>query len=903
VASVTLGSEEVYELFLALAPARIGAAHRARELTDATERDRELAAALVPLAVDAALLGADGIATLARAVAAASSAPEGQLDAALETLEAACEQLGSPADSSGARVNEAQLRDLAHALRSLSAPSTVTPMTVPPDAPGTPAPEPTTSSSTVEEAADPAEVHWVPTLADDMIAAFLDECVERLDGLAERLLVLEGAGPEPELVNEIFRDLHTLKGSSAFAGLKKMNRVAHLAEDLIGALRDGKRGCDRALIDVLLETLDVLRAILDRARDQQPIDVDVRDLLHRLRDPGAAPRRPAPAPTRPDAQSPPSPGTRAAGAAAPAPPPTHAATQQATLRIDFGKVDLLMNLVGEAVLSRGRLAAAVETQGALLREVAQIRARLAAATTNGSGESERRGPVAQVLEDLQRVERVLNETFDDLDSGLGGLTLAVGQLRDNVMKLRMVPISRLFTKYRRTVRELSHKLGKEVEVELVGAETELDKVLVERLEDPLLHLVRNSVDHGIELPDTRVAAGKPRSGRVRLTAAQRGGQIIVTITDDGAGLDAEKLKRKAVEKRLVTETEARAMSDHEAFALIFRAGFSTAAQVSDVSGRGVGMDVVRDTIAKLKGSIHLDSELGGGTTMELRLPLTLAITQVLAARVGSELVALPLDAVVSAQQAPGAFEAVGEGAFLRVGNELIPVLDLSTLLGLAADVDIGDLRESAVVIVEVGTDRLGLLVKRVLGRHDVVIKSLGPLLAAAPCAAGATLVGDQVLLVVDLAEIASRARQPAATQALASRARPQATAKARILIAEDSDMIRETIRRELIEAGFDVQVARDGEEALGLARREQFDAVSTDVMMPNLDGYELTRALRADARYTHVPIVMVTSKDERIDALRGYDAGADAYLTKPSDAGVLIRTLDSLLARTRQHDG
>ncbi len=905
---MTLGSEEVYELFLALAPARLGAAHRARELTDATERDRELAAALIPLAVDAALLGADGIATLARAAAAASDAPEGQIEAALAALEAACEELSGPADSSGARVDEARLQELAGSLRLLSSPADVslTSAALSPPTRGL-APVPSSATAPVvstlaghpsDEHESPDEVHWVPSLAEDMVAAFLDECVERLDGLSERLLVLEDAGPEPELVNEIFRDLHTLKGSSAFAGLKKMNRVAHLAEDLIGGLRDGKRPCDRPLVDVLLETLDVLRAILERARARQPIDVDVGNLLRRLRDPAVPPATPTLADAARAGR-----GTATSAPQRSSPPGATSQAQQATLRIDFGKVDLLLNLVGEAVLARGRLAGAVETQGGLLREVAQIRNRLTAATSTGVGDADRRGPVAQVLEDLQRMERVLHETYDDLDSGLGGLTLAVGQLRDNVMKLRMVPIARLFTKYKRTVRELSHKLDKEVQVELVGAETELDKVLVERLEDPLLHLVRNSVDHGIELPAERTRQGKPRTGTVRLTAAQRGGQIIVTIADDGAGLDAEKLKRKAIEKELITPTEGEAMSDHDAFALIFRAGFSTAAQVSDVSGRGVGMDVVRDTIAKLKGSIHLDSDLGHGTTMELRLPLTLAITQILVARVGSELVALPLDAVVSAQQAPEAFEAVGESAFLRVGDELIPVLDLSTLLGLGSDVDIGDLRDAAVVIVEVGTDRLGLLVKQVLGRHDVVIKSLGPLLSAAPCSAGATLVGDQVLLVVDLAEIATRSRQPAATQSLAARARPKASTKARILIAEDSDVIRETIRRELIEAGFDVCAARDGEEALAHARRQQFDAVSTDVMMPNMDGYELTRALRADPRYGHVPIVMVTSKDERIDALRGYDAGADAYLTKPSDAGVLIRTLDSLLARVREQQG
>ena len=738
-----------------------------------------------------------------------------------------------------------------------------------------------------------------------MVAAFLDECVDRLDGLGQRLLLLEERSQDRELVNEVFRDLHTLKGSSAFAGLKKMNRVAHLAEDRVGELRDGHRVVDRPLVDVLLETLDVLRAIVERARARRPIDIDVRDLVRRLQDPGGAPA----APPAPRATAPATPGAPAAPAvagapeAAVAPPaasPAASAAAASTLRIDFAKVDLLLNLVGESVLARGRLAGAVDQQAGLLREIGQTRQKLAAALgAAGTPGAERRGPIAGALEDLQRIERVLHESFDDLDSGLGGLTLAVSELRDQVMKLRMVPIARLFTKYQRTVRELANRLGKEVRVELVGAETELDKVLVERLEDPLLHLVRNAVDHGIETPDRRELAGKPRAGRVRLSAIQRGGQILVTIEDDGAGLDAAKLTAKAVEKGLLRPAEASALTEQEAFGLIFRPGFSTAAQVSDVSGRGVGMDVVHDALVRLKGSIHLRSRVGEGTTIELRLPLTLAITQVLATRVGSELVALPLDAVVSAQPAPGSFEAVGEGAFLRVGEELIPVLDLAGLLGLSDAGGIGELLDASVVIVEVGAQRLGLLVRQVLGRHEVVIKSLGPLLAAVPGAAGATLVGDRVLLVVDLADVAARALRPAAAGALAPRALPRASARARILVAEDSDVIRETILRELTDAGFEVRAARDGLEALALARREVFDAVSTDVMMPGMDGYELTRALRADPRYAHVPIVMVTSKDARIDALRGYDAGADVYLTKPSDTAVLIRTIDGLLTKVR----
>jgi two-component system chemotaxis sensor kinase CheA len=639
---------------------------------------------------------------------------------------------------------------------------------------------------------------------------------------------------------------------------------------------------------VLLETLDVLRTIVDKARARMPIDVDVSELLRRLENPSLAKSR-AVAPVTADRKE-----TASVATAGPA-QAAHQPATTATLRIDFEKVDLLLNLVGEVVLARGRLTTAAEVQAALVREIAQLRKKLTASVNNGS-----RGKESSLVDDLQRTERVLRETWSDLDAGLGGLGLAVGQLRDNVMKLRMVPIARLFTKYQRTVRELANKLEKEVSVELEGADTELDKVLVERLEDPLLHLVRNAVDHGVERPDVRASRGKPRRGTVKLAASQRGGQIIVTISDDGGGMDPGRLRQKAIEKGVITADEAEAMDDRQSFELIFRAGFSTATEVSDVSGRGVGMDVVRDAIGKLKGSIAIDSRLGEGTTMELRLPLTLAITQVLAARVGGELVAIPLDAVSSAQNAtPGELETVADGTCLRIGEDLIPVVDLADVLGLPKETSLGDGGDMAIVVVDIGNERLGLIVQHLIGRHEVVIKSLGPLLAAAPCAAGATLIGDRVLLVVDLSEVAQRAKTPGAARVTSVRPRVKARSAARILVAEDSDMVREAIRRELTAAGFEVVAAADGEQALELSKTQSFDAVSTDVMMPKMDGYELTRLLRKDPRFQDVPIVMVTSKDARIDTLRGLDAGANAYLTKPADPSELTRVLVELLAKRK----
>jgi chemotaxis protein histidine kinase CheA/ActR/RegA family two-component response regulator len=853
-------SGEQYELFLALAGPRIASAREGLAAASPTEREETLADALIPLAVDAALLGAEGLRELSLAIARGSSSSLEQLTAALNELERATQELGH-GDESGARTDEARLRQLA---KELSASNAAVP---------TPAAAPAASVGQ-----DPDSV-WQPSLAEDMLAAFLDECVERTDSLSERLLRLEQNADDRELVNEIFRDLHTLKGSSAFAGLTKMNRVAHKAEDLIGALREGRRQVDKPLVDLLLEALDALRAIVTRARNHAPIDIDITHLTARLTNPSLPPSL-APAPSPSLALSP-SPGP------SPTPGPSPAAS---TLRIEFEKVDHLLNLVGEVVLARSRLNSASEAQSSILHEVGAVRKRLT--TLRGLN-----GSAAPLNDELERLERVLRETFGEVEMGLGGLGLAVGQLRDTVMKLRMVPIARLFSKYQRTVRELGSKLGKEISVELSGAETELDKVLVERLEDPLLHLVRNAADHGIETPAERERAGKPRVGRVVLSASQSGGQIVVSIKDDGRGLDPAKLIKKALEKGLLSPEEAASLDAEQAYQLIFRAGFSTAEQISDVSGRGVGMDVVREAISRLKGDVRIFSEVGRGTTLELSLPLTLAITQVLTARTGGELVAIPLDAVVSAQTVdPAHLERVATGTCIRVGSSLIPVVDLAHVLGLSGGASLGDEQNTAVVIVRVGGNELALLVQQVLGRHEVVIKALGPLLAAAPCTAGAALLGERMVLVVDLVDVAARSLSSKPSE---PRLRPRAVSRtrAKVLVAEDSPLIRDAIRRELSRAGFEVTVAEDGEQALKLARSQRFDAVSSDVMMPKLDGYELVRALRQEPHYRHVPIVMVTSKDARIDALKGFDAGADAYLTKPAEADELVRTLDGLLRR------
>ncbi|HEU5057063.1 MAG TPA: response regulator, partial [Kofleriaceae bacterium] len=485
----------------------------------------------------------------------------------------------------------------------------------------------------------------------------------------------------------------------------------------------------------------------------------------------------------------------------------------------------------------------------------------------------------------------------------GRLDAVSGELRQAVMRLRMVPVGGVLRKHHRTVRDLANKLGKKARVVLSGEDTELDKLLVEALDEPLLHLVRNAVDHAIEAPDERVRAGKPPEGTVTIRAHQRGNQVVIEVEDDGKGIAPDLVRAKAREKNLVPPEELDAMDDRDVLDLIFRPGFSTAQQVSDVSGRGVGMDVVRQTIVhRLKGTIDLGSRVGQGSTFTLSLPLTLAITQVLLARAGGEVFAVPLDSVVrTLTVGPDQVRLVQEREVLTVRDRQVPLVRLADVLELPVEVG-GAAGDLCIILTDQGGDLFGLVCEGLLGKKEIVIKSLGELLRGVPCTAGATLLGDRCAIILDVAAVIERAlssrrggrrsgREPGEQAAVAA-----AAGAAHILLVEDSDMVRESLRRLLVDAGYRVTAARDGAEGLEAAQAQRFDLVSTDVMMPRMDGYELTRALRATAEYRDVPIVMVTSRGERIDRVRGFDAGVDEYITKPHDRHLLLKAVARLLA-------
>jgi two-component system, chemotaxis family, sensor kinase CheA len=598
----------------------------------------------------------------------------------------------------------------------------------------------------------PGQASPVPSFDNEMaeiLESFLVETREILDHLGQDLLTLERGTADPELLNSIFRAVHTVKGTSSFLGLEQMTSLAHTFEDVLNKLRKGELTVTPEKMDVMFEAYDLMKELLVRIEQHNSQPVELTGIQGKLKiigqggmpegadsspKPGGAAVTPVPAPepASSPAQDPVS-APPAVQGEAPAPSASakpqrdarpEAASQNAaaaqgkgadtTIRVDVGRLDSLMNLVGELVLGRNRLS------------------QISAQTTRDH-------------EDLG-ITKGLAETSSQID-------FITTELQMAVMKTRMVPIAKVFNKLPRLVRDLTRETGKEIDLQITGEETELDKTIIEELNDPLVHLLRNACDHGIEMPEERKAAGKNPLGVVRVTAEHEGNHIVISICDDGHGMDPAKLKAKGIEKGLITEAQARDMSAREAFNLVFAPGFSTAAKVTNISGRGVGMDVVRTNIAKLKGIVEIDSELGNGSTFTIKLPLTLAIIQALLVEADKETYCVPLTSVLEVVRVRAdEVKTINGQPVVRLRNSVLPIIRIADVMGLPM-LD-GQQEWTYIVVVGIAEKRMGIVVDLLLGQKEVVIKPLGSYLGTIRGIAGSTILGDgQVIMIVDVGEL------------------------------------------------------------------------------------------------------------------------------------------------------
>ena len=765
---------------------------------------------------------------------------------------------------------------------------------------------------------------------DDMkeiMEDFLIEAFELIEQIDHDLVELESNPEDLELLNRIFRVAHTVKGSSSFLNFDVLTELTHHMEDVLNKARKGELKITPDIMDVVLESVDMMKGLLESIRDNgsdAAAGIDIKNICASLTQisegeaPSVAPEAPAapapepvkePEPAAPAEEAAPevsdaelsklsdseveaeierllkvrkaedqarraskgiapkspeeiAPATSAAPAPAARPAPSRerdtdkkvpaassssAVAQEQTIRVEVKRLDHLMNLIGELVLGKNRL--------------------------------------LKIYDDVE--ERYEGEKFlEELNQVVSSLSLVTTDIQLAVMKTRMLPIAKVFNKFPRMIRDLSRELGKQIDLEISGEETELDKSIVEEIGDPLVHIIRNSCDHGIEDPETRKAMGKPEKGLVQLKAYNEGNHIVVEIVDDGKGLDADMLKAKSIEKGIITEREADAMSEKEAFGLIFKPGFSTAAKVTNVSGRGVGMDVVKTNIEKLNGIIDIESEVGKGTVMKLKIPLTLAIIQSLLVGTQEEFYAIPLASVLETVRVPidDIYTIDGKNV-LRLRDEVLSLVRLSDVFGVNKVFDGGD--QTYVVIIGVAEAKLGIIVDTLVGQEEIVIKSMGDYLQNIPGIAGATIRGDgRVTLIIDVGAMMEMAKDIKVN----IRAEMEDSTKAKekpsdykVLIVDDSKMDRTIMQKSLEPIGVTIIEATNGVEALNIIKSGEhaFDAVLIDIEMPRMDGYTLAGEIRKYSKYRTLPLIAVTSRTSKTDRLRGVEVGMTEYITKP----------------------
>jgi len=767
----------------------------------------------------------------------------------------------------------------------------------------------------------------------ELLEDFLIEAFEMIEEMDQDLVELENNPDDLELLNKIFRVAHTIKGSGSFLNFDKLTHLTHHMEAVLDKARKGELTITPEIMDVILESVDAMKAILEYIRDNgndEAPDVDVEPIVKKLdaivngsfsgeskeeskkvniediteenidemdlsefspedldavldklvedintEEPEESEKSEKEEKSEQKEEKKEEKSEESGQKEEKKeivkketkPVSKEEKKQQLkkqlvtakeqTIRVDVKRLDQLMNLIGELVLAKNRL--------------------------------------IKIYNDVE--ERYEGEKFlEELNQVVSSISIVTTDLQIAVMKTRMLPIGKVFNKFPRLVRDLARELGKKVRLIIEGEDTELDKSIIEEIGDPLVHMIRNAIDHGIEPPEERRKLGKPEEGTIWLKAYNEGNMIVIEIKDDGRGMDPEKLKQKAIEKGIITPQEAENMSDKEAFMLIFKPGFSTASKITNVSGRGVGMDVVKTNIEKLNGIIEVDSIPGKGTTFKLKIPLTLAIIQALLVASQEDLFAIPLSNVIETVRIVEEDIYTIEGkSVLKLRNEVLPLVNMADIFEIEKILE--PEKYLYVVILGLGATKIGLIVDRFIGQEEIVIKSLGEFLKGIPGIAGATIRGDgRVTLIIDVGSLMKLAKETHNKKLVTDSLNEVKKKKEKpedytVMIVDDSAMDRKMMRQALEEIGVNIIEAKDGVEALNLLKQNDVDAMLIDIEMPRMDGYTLAQEIRKYNKYRKIPLIAVTSRATKADRVRGVEVGMNEYITKPYTKEYLINVV------------
>jgi chemosensory pili system protein ChpA (sensor histidine kinase/response regulator) len=804
---------------------------------------------------------------------------------------------------------------------------------------------------------------------EEILEFFQPEAEEHLQVVSDCLISLEGNN-NPEEINKLFRAIHTVKGSAAQVGLRRLGAIAHRVEDLIGRLRDGEIEPSPAVVDLCLESVDVLKKTLHRQwEDDAEMRTVVDSLLGRIAE--FAPMEPEEAEALAEAAS----GAEAAEeeGASQKQAPARAVAKQAgaaasstakSVRIALERLDRMMNTVGELVINRTRMVGRVAELEKLVETLSFSKERLQGKvgefqekyefnrisssrltepwnarkapqmlTSAAAGDTSFLSDFSELEMDryddfnilsrsMAEISADVNEVLSQLEGFIGRVegdidefTKLAHHLQDEFTAARMVPIGTLYSRLTRAVRDAAKSAGKNVELDLSGSETELDNNIIQQISDPLVHLVRNSVAHGIERPEERLAAGKPEAGKVSLRAYHRGNHIYIEVEDDGRGINYERVKQSAIERGLVSLETADRLTERDLREMLFHPGFSTAPVKTELAGRGVGLDVVRANVNALNGEIEIQSKTWEGTKFTLKVPLTLIISPALFVRCGTSNYALPLAVVEEIRRLRAdEIEDVGGKLLTKVRDVVTEVVRLDTYLGLPPLEPVNGYFR--MVVANAGNRQIGLVVEEVVGKDEIVIKNLGEYLRRVKLFPGTTIAPDgSLILLIDLNRmVATEPNERRQLQASASAARvfaPGSAAVAKgtipvdaidrvqqervIVVADDSISVRKFVGRMLEKNGYRVMLAGDGLEAAELVSLHGCHLVITDLEMPRMTGYELMAQLRQSPTTRRIPVMVVTSRAGAKHRDRAIKEGAAAFLTKPVQEDQLIAAVEQLM--------
>lgn len=779
--------------------------------------------------------------------------------------------------------------------------------------------------------------------------AFLEEADEHLQNITRVLRLLEKDPSNKGWQQEIRRSVHTLKGAAGMVGFQTVSRLAHRMEDLLDAVYEDDLELTAEIIALIFVTTDTLEDLLHKGSAE--VRERAEDLYQRFAaflGTELADMEPVSGGNRLEPLGQESmidlagmlPQRRAEDQATDEDRPENQRQPSQVVRVPIERLDELVRLVSELIVSRStfeqyfrklnhevdelrlsvgrsqRIANRFETEyevSALGKGMASL---VNVATVGaGHGVTLSASPVKQThgfdeLEfdrytefhlltrelsentgDINAVSSELHNTIGDFDSYLNGLNRLTSEVQDKLMRLRMVPVGSLTARLHRTVRVTAEHQAKLAKLTVEGEQVELDKTVLEEIADPLLHILRNAVDHGIEPPALRQALGKPKIGHIRVRATYEATQVVIQVSDDGGGIEPEVVRAAAVRRGHISEAEAAQLTDEEIYSFLFLPGFSTASEVSEISGRGVGMDIVKETVTRMKGTVAIQSVPGQGMTLTIRLPMTLAILRVILVKASTETFAIPLAPVTRILRIEkDDIEHIGQKPVIRVEGEVYPLLHLGTVLNLKHPAD-ETLRRIPVLILNLGSQQIAVAVDQLLEAREVVVKSMGNLLQHVPGIAGATLMGDgSVVLILNPNELVRGTARPEAQPRSVVRTPVAVREALQVMIVDDSVSVRRVLSNFVRNQGWTPTEARDGLEALELLQSGTVtpDIVLLDIEMPRMDGYELTATVRSNAALKHIPIVMLTSRAGEKHRRKAMDVGATDYLVKPYQEEVLL---------------